>query len=221
MTNHPNRSLVVPTLPLLAYHGKKCIKTNILKQLAKHRKADEIVKGQYWQDGKGCAVGCTLYSGDHAEYEPRFGIPQMLARLEDAIFEGLPNATAKLWPERFMDAIIPGTDLSRVGWQFLRWLLTDETINPGINHPLVRDAVKRCADVLIPLTKGLPVDVSAARSAERSAHSAARSAASAAARSAAYSAAYAASAAADAAAYSATWKKMAMKLIALIELAAS
>jgi hypothetical protein len=108
----------------------------------------------------------------HAEYEPRFGIPQMLARLEDTIFEGLPNAEAKKWPIEFMSAIKPGADLSCVGWQFLHWMLTDEKVNPGINHPLVRDAVRQCADVLVPLTKGLPANEDAAKAAARAAESA-------------------------------------------------
>jgi hypothetical protein len=183
---------------MIAYNGDKKVKSKILKQLLAHAKADEIIKGKYWEGGKGCAVGCTIHSSDHAEYEPRFGVPQMLARLEDRIFEGLPNAEAKQWPIKFMSAIAPGADLSRVGWKFQYWLLTAEKLNPGINHPLVRDAVKKCADVLIPLTKGQPVDGPAAWSAESAARSAARSAESAA-ESAAWSARSAESAAESAA----------------------
>ena len=211
-----------------AYHNDPAVKSAILAQLVGHRKADEIVKGQYWEGGKGCAVGCTLHTSDHAEYETRFGIPQMLAHLEDRIFEGLPNGVAKAWPERFMGTIEPGADLSRVGWQFLHWLITDESMTPGISDPLVRNAVKQCADVLVPLMKGGAVDEdaawSAARSAVRSAESAARSAASAAwsannaARSAAWSAenAESAASAARSAAWSAAYIRMADKLIELI-----
>ena len=189
---------------MIAYHGKEAEKESILAQLRAHAAADELVKGLYWEDGKGCAVGCTVHSGKHVEYETRFGIPEMLARLEDAIFEGLPSARAKKWPVRFMSAIRPGSDLSRVGWQFLHWLLTDEKVNPGINHPLVRDAVKQCADVLAPMAKGKPVDKDAAWSAAESARSAAESAESArsaaeSARSAAWSARSAAWSAAESA----------------------
>lgn len=193
---------------MIAYHGDESIKLNILGQLARHRAADEIVKGKYWENGKGCAVGCTLHSANHADYEARFGIPRMLARLEDCIFEGLPNGDAKAWPERFMSAVKPGADLSRVGWQFLHWLLTTESVNPGINHPLVKDAVRQCADVIAQLAKGeKQAEGSAARSAAysaRLAYSVADSAAGAAdsaysvARSA-RSAAYSADSAADAA----------------------
>ena len=188
---------------MLAYHGKPAIKAAILAQLAHHRAADEIVKGRYWENGKGCAVGCTLHSSNHAEYETRFGIPQMLARLEDCIFEGLPNAIAQLWPERFMSAILPGTDLSRIGWQFQYWLLTDETVNPGIKHPIVADAVAQCAGIILQLAKGEKINESAARSAESAARSAARNA-----ESATWSAARSAE--------SATYEKMADKLIELI-----
>jgi hypothetical protein len=195
---------------LIAYHNDPKVKTAIIAQLKAHHKADEFVKGFYWEDGKGCAVGCTLHSGRHAEYEPRFGIPQMLARLEDCIFEGLSNGKAKDWPIKFMSAIKPGTDLSLVGWKFLYWLLTDKKVNPGIEHPLVKDAVKQCADMLVSLTEGKLIDKNAAWAAYDAANAAANDAAyanaacvAAYAADAAYAAAYAA-AAADAAANAAT-----------------
>ena len=161
---------------MLAFTNTTHTKDQVLAQIRAHALADEIVKGQYWEGGKGCAVGCTIHSDNHAEYETRFGIPQMLARLEDCIFEGLPNGTAKVWPERFMNSVRPGVDLSLVGWKFLHWLLTDETINPGITHSSVKSAVKRCADLLLPLTKGEKADSSAAMDAAMDAASAAKGA---------------------------------------------
>lgn len=192
---------------MLAYHNDPAIKTAILAQLAAHREADELVRGQYWENGKGCAVGCTIHGSDHMVYEERFGIPGALARLEDAIFEGLTNGDAQKWPERFMGAIQPGADLTRVHWALLHWLLTDETVNPGITHPLVRDAIKTCADLMLRLTRGQEVSASArsAESAAWSAWSAARSAESAA-RSAARSA-------------ESAWLRIADKLIELLETA--
>jgi hypothetical protein len=111
---------------MIAYHNDPAQKTTILAQLAVHRAADELIKGRYWKNGKGCAVACTLHSSDHAEYETRFGIPRILARLEDRIFEGLPNASAQAWPEQFMGAIRPGADLTMVWPRFALWLLTEE-----------------------------------------------------------------------------------------------
>jgi hypothetical protein len=161
-------------MTMLAFVNTTVTKPAILKQLEAHAEADQFVKGTYWDHGKGCAVGCTIHSGNHVEYEKRFGIPQMLAHLEDCIFEGLPNGCAKKWPVQFMSAVQPGADLSRVGWQFLHWLLTDDQVNPGINHPLVSDAIKKCATVLELRAKGLN---SSAASSAASAASAASSAA--------------------------------------------
>ena len=108
-----------------AFHGQQAIKDNVLIQLQAHYEADEIIKGRYWENGKGCAVGCTIHSSDHSEYEPRFGIPQILARLEDGIFENLPNDLAKKWPIRFIKAIKPGADLSTAWPKFAVFLLID------------------------------------------------------------------------------------------------
>ena len=174
-------------MTLVAFHGSADEKANIISVLAAHRAADSFVQGYgYWADGKGCAVGCTIQSGKHIEYEARFGIPVHLARLEDAIFEGLPTNLAKQWPERFMSAIAPGADLSLVHWKLLHWLLTTTSINPGIENPIVRDAVKQCAELIQILADGGIVAASAAsaawsaaRSAERAARSAAVSAVSA------------------------------------------
>src|SRR6185369_13133926 len=95
------------TEPLLAFHGKAPIKRKYLRRVAAHRKADEIKSGFYWEDGMGCGIGCTIHSGNHAAYETELGIPQVLARLEDRLFESLyqfdPPA-AKAWPERFLQA---------------------------------------------------------------------------------------------------------------------
>src|ERR1041385_984810 len=111
-------------MTMLAYHGRNDLKAGVLAILAEHREADKLVKGRYWEEGKGCAVGCTLESvrriegkrsivhDSHALYERYLGVPTALARLEDGIFEGLPNGESQAWPERFASAIQPGADLS-------------------------------------------------------------------------------------------------------------
>ena len=172
-------------MPQVAFNAD--VKQAMLAELAIHREADKIIKGVYWERGKGCAVGCTLESykratelksishDQHALYSGFLGEGgHMLGRLEDLIFEGLDNGHAQAWPERFLSAIPPGADLSRVGWQFLHWLLTDEAVNPGINHPKIKAAVQQCAAVLLPLTKGDQVDRGAAESAAAAASAAAR-----------------------------------------------
>ncbi len=195
-----------------AFHDQPQEKTKVLEQLNAHYRADEIVKGQYWETGKGCAVGCTIHSSDHAAYELLFGIPTALAYLEDTIFENLPNERAKEWPIQFMSAIKVGADLSLVQYKFLHAILTDVTISPGIEHELVKDAVSGVAAIMLKLSQGVKVEevldelARSARSAAESARSAAESAGSA--ESAARSAALSARSAAESAAESAAWSAL-------------
>jgi hypothetical protein len=160
---------------MLSYHSDPDIKSKYLARLEGHAAADEIIKGQYWEAGKGCAVGCTVHGASHDDYERELGIPRMLAWLEDVIFEGLPNRTAKTWPQQFLSSIEPGKDLSRVGWQFLHWILTERG-SGEFGHPLVRNAVKQCAAVLVPLASGRVADKAAADDAAGMAWTAARQA---------------------------------------------
>jgi hypothetical protein len=117
------------TEPLLAFHGDKAIKAKYLKRIRAHQKADEIISGTYWENGKGCSVGCILHSSDHSEGESQIGVPTILMRLNDRLFEGLfqcaGGEVAKAWPERFVSASMPGADLSLVWPKFALWLLSD------------------------------------------------------------------------------------------------
>lgn len=111
---------------MLAFLNKTSVKRKYLSRVRKHRKADQLVQGYgYWYDGNGCAIGCTLHGDKHSDYETELGIPERIAYLEDAIFEGLPVEKAKLWPEQFLSAIRPGADLSLVWNHFAVWLLRD------------------------------------------------------------------------------------------------
>ena len=191
---------------MIAYHGKPEIKETYLKRVRDHRAADQLVQNYgYWKDGKGCAVGCTLHSGNHAAYETELGIPQQLARLEDRTFEGLPQAEARLWPERFLEAIPVGADLSSVIDRWLLWILMDPT--KGVIQHAKTDAGKACikkiADAIQQKIAGNNLTVEAWRKLREKAWEQSRIAATAAAY--AYAAAYAATAAAaaDAAAYAA------------------
>src|SRR5690606_30279367 len=98
-----------------------------LSRVRAHKAADEIIQGTYWENGKGCAVGCTIHGNTHSSYEDELGIPRILAHLEDRIFEGLPNADAKEFPAQFLEAIPVGRDLNSVWKHFMIWLLVDES----------------------------------------------------------------------------------------------
>lgn len=110
-----------------SFHNDPEIKEKYLTRVRAHAAADEIIRGTYWAHGRGCAVGCTIHGDDHSAYERELGIPQILARLEDTIFENMPLGLAKTWPERFLSAIPLGVDLSKVWPNFAIFLLTDAT----------------------------------------------------------------------------------------------
>ncbi len=109
-----------------AFHNDEKIKEKYLNRVEAHAKADEIVKGTYWEEGKGCAVGCTIEGNDHEKYEIELGIPKELAYIEDIIFEELPNELAMEWPLRFLKAVPVGADLSKIVPQFVIWQFEDE-----------------------------------------------------------------------------------------------
>lgn len=107
---------------LTAYHGDSKIKQKYIDRIREHRRLEHLTQGVAWESNgttKGCAVGCTLEKYDHMAYETELGIPVMIARLEDCIFEGLPKEDAMKWPEQFLKAIEPKADLSMVGPKFL------------------------------------------------------------------------------------------------------
>jgi hypothetical protein len=184
-----------------AFLGRRAVKMKYLARVRRHQMFDQIQHGFYWEKGKGCAVGCTIHSGNHAAYETELGIPQMIARLEDTIFEGLTNGRSKKWPARFLSAIRVGADLSLVGPQFLlalverRYALLDKG-----GRATVGSAMQQVIAVLRTWAETGVADYSAASSVADSAASAASYAAYSVADSAASSAAsYAARSAASAA----------------------
>jgi len=129
-----------------SFHGSEQVKQKYLTRVRDHRKADEIVQGQYyWKDGKGCAVGCTLHSSNHWCYEDELGVPNHLAYIQDRLFEHLPNAEAKMFPEQFLEIIPIGVDLYPVLWTFMLFTLLDEK-NGLININEDKKAIRQTAD---------------------------------------------------------------------------
>lgn len=227
---------------MLAYHSNPAVKAKFLHRVQVHRLADELVQGTGWADGKGCAVGCTLERYEHDQYPIELGVPEILAHLEDTLFELIPctdKAAWSAWPERFLAAIRPGADLAGVWPAWAIWSLTDPqhgVIRHAAGFPDCESAIMRVAELW--RTGGTPDQFSdAADAADRAARAAwaaawaARAAGAADAADAAADAARAAdaaeaAAAADAraaaarAAGAAAWTKAACdKLISLLEAA--
>jgi len=107
----------------------------IRQRIAAHQKADEIIQGSGWADGKGCAIGCSLDRYDHEEYarvvlgnnDRNDGIK--LARLIDRLHEGQDIKAAVKWPGRVARALKPGADTSLVLARWFVWLLATELKN--------------------------------------------------------------------------------------------
>lgn len=110
---------------LLAFHNKQSIKDKYIKRVEAHVKADEIIKGRYWKNGKGCAVGCTIHGSSHDKYPKELGISWRIALVEDSLFERMPNEMAKKFPLEFLNAVQVGSDTELVFKKFIMWILGD------------------------------------------------------------------------------------------------
>src|SRR5258708_28648110 len=186
----------------MSFHNNPKIKAKLLRRVRAHEKADEIIHGAYWRDGKGCAVGCTIHSNEHSTYESELGLPEWLARLEDRLFEGMGNGDAKTFPVRFLEAIPVGKDLETVKWRFCIYLMqgNEERVESlqldGSLKAKVIDAIRQAKSLFENALQTGDWDESAAESAESAAWAAW------AAESAAESAAWSAARAAESAAWS-------------------
>ena len=169
-------------------------------EIAEHIKADAVLAGTYWEDGKGCFIGCLTYSDDPSKVTERFGLPEPSVRIAEHIFEKLSRIEKEKGINFFKDvgdAIgKDGKDLSKVHWVFLKDLLE--------NLPEQEPEIQRVIDPVITgmdlLSKGEEWDYASLAAAD-AAHDAACTAADAAAyaayvaRLAAYAARFAAYAA--------------------------
>jgi hypothetical protein len=92
------------------------------QEVTAHVAADSIVQGTYWntEDNKGCFIGCLAKGDNPAINEVTYGLPVMVQRIAENIFEALFADEAKAFFAALPDAVsCDGKDLSKVGWQFL------------------------------------------------------------------------------------------------------
>ena len=175
---------------LRAFHNDPAIKAKYIARVEAHRVADELIRGVGWEDGRGCAIGCTLDAYDHSRYPIELGLPEWFARLEDAIFERLPVERAMRWPSDVLRAIPVGAAIDdelrdELAALRLERLLPSLSENTQAYARQCEAALRQCVGFLRSPSKD-----ESARSAAESARSAAWSAAESAARSAAASAAW-------------------------------
>lgn len=188
-----------------SFNGEAQLKADLIDEMKKHQEADDFLKGTYAkQNGrfKGCAVGCSVQSlivrrgvkiahNDHAALGDAIGAPEWLMRLQDTLFENLPEKESKAFPVKFYEAMPVGVNLDPVKWKFCAFILKGNIERvlslKDIEDNLREQVVTAIQGVLSVHEKAIQSgewDQSAAESAASAAGSAARSAA----RSAAWSA---------------------------------
>jgi len=154
------------------------------REVAAHVAADSIVQGTYWDAASksGCFIGCLAHADDPAVNEIAYGLPIMVQRIAENIFEALPADKAKEFFAAFPIAVnCDGKNLTNVGWQFLAAELRSLPKQPA-----------QIQAVIDPVITGMDLLASGQEWATAAAAVAALAAYAAAARAAAAAAAYAA-----------------------------
>jgi len=119
-----------------AFHNNPDMKAALLTRIRAHRAADWRLLDPYDETDRSSVVSCSVHEPDasaicqvvgsgHANFEQLFDIPEQLAYLEDRLFGCLERRDADAWPERFIEAVQIGSDLSGVWDRFCLWVLTD------------------------------------------------------------------------------------------------
>ena len=194
----------MPGFFMRAYHNDPAVKAKYVGRMRAHQEADELIRGTYWKNGKGCAIGCTVHSPEHKAYETELGMPEWFAFLEDTIFENMSEAASCRFPMRLLSAIPVGfAEWDRLYHEFCAHILRDVCKFDRTAFPDVAAAV----DAIVRLHEQMTeIDDQAWSAARLAAESAAPSVAGVAAWSAARLAAeLAAPSVAGMAAWSAAW----------------
>lgn len=112
-------------------------------EVQRHIAADSVAQGSY----STCFVGCLANQSDDPQYiESTYGIPRMVSRIAESIFEGLPeNTEASAFFAALPKAVgCDGKDLSRVPWQFLA-----KELNELKSLPTVEDEIQSMINTVI------------------------------------------------------------------------
>jgi len=177
----------------------------MLAETQAHIAADAVRQGTYWNGSHGCFIGCLAHSDRAETLTERFGLPLVLVRICEGIFEGLPADEAREFFSAVPVAIgRDGCDLSLVHWAFLAAELRALPPAPADVQAVI-DPVIAGMDLL---ASGGTWDKAAAEAAAQAAEAAARAAEASAAwdaEAAAWAAEASAAWDAEAAAWAAAW----------------
>jgi len=110
---------------MLTFFNDPQLKAALLARLEGHRLADEIVQHDYWQNSKGCLIGCAIHGNNALKFEHEFGLSVYVARLGEYFFETFPLDKAKTLPVEIIESVPVGVDSSVVWPRFWHWQVTD------------------------------------------------------------------------------------------------
>lgn len=172
---------------------------HLIEMAQEHQEADRYLQGKWWDQGKGCSLGCMFHSdvlnpkADNyfAAAERATGIPYTINLFQERIFEWLPAHEANLWTLQFYRLRPSEKDLSQVVDRLMLWILDDELRRPKTWEKITKfadcaAAVENVADLYRRKISGESISFGMWSAAARAAEYASRIAAEAAAEYAEY-----------------------------------
>ena len=125
-----------------AYLNDPKLKAETVAAMEADIAAERLVSGGYWNGETGCFVGCVIRGESHSKFEIKIGVPRVLARIGDRIFEGLKRCNERQkFAIDFLKAIPEGADLSGVWDKFAVFMLIDEEF--GVVNFAKKDYAKK------------------------------------------------------------------------------
>lgn len=123
---------------MLAFFNDNSLKQEYINRVRLHEINDEIIQGTYWENGRGCSLGCTVhekgapkrYNTIHDAFESKLNMPAWLAEAEECIFERATPHYAKTFPLRFLNSIPVGFTDWRSFYDELAIHLYEDVSNP-------------------------------------------------------------------------------------------
>ena len=163
MTKQPT----TPTTMMLTKNTDK-----LRREVAAHVAADSVAQGSY----TACIIGCLSGGNRPDVIEREYGLPVMVQRIAEGIFESLPADEAVKFFAAVADAVDQDNkDLSKVSWQFLAAELRSLPAQPAEIQAVI-DPVIAGMDLMAAGKEWPAAAVRAADWAARAARAAARAA---------------------------------------------
>lgn len=123
-------------MPLITFHGHIKIKDERLVRVKQHQAADEIIQGTYYRHDPeaGGIIWAIMHNSSHSAFEVQLGIPYLIARLADNIFEYLPDPEFKEFPVLFLSSVPVGVLLRLVPYRFFIWFISGSKYSLLLNE---------------------------------------------------------------------------------------